>query len=63
MTILRDTTTTRSDFIFYIDRLSTLIVEKALSLLPTSPRQIFTGNGTPFTGVANCDSVSGEHPH
>lgn len=58
MTILRDATTTRPDFIFYADRLSTLIVEHALTFLPHSQRDIVTGNGVPFTGIANCDDVS-----
>lgn len=57
MTILRDAKTSRSDFIFYADRLSSLIVEKALESLPTSTRDIVTGCGVPFTGVANCDKV------
>lgn len=58
LTILRDASTARSDFIFYADRLSTLIVEKALEFMPTSSQEVITGNGVPFTGVANCDKVS-----
>lgn len=58
MTILRDADTKRGDFIFYIDRLATLIVEKALTLLPHAGKDVVTPTGNTFHGVANCDSVS-----
>lgn len=58
MTILRDTETKRGDFIFYIDRLATLIVEKALTLLPHKSKDVVTPTGNTYHGVANCDSVS-----
>lgn len=60
MTILRDETTKRSDFIFYTDRLATLICEYALSFLPHGSKDIVTATGIPFHGVANCDEVSVE---
>ncbi|TXT09214.1 hypothetical protein VHUM_02688 [Vanrija humicola] len=56
MTILRDTETNRGDFIFYIDRLATLIVEKALTLLPHKSKDVVTPTGNLYHGVANCDS-------
>ena len=53
MTILRDRETERGDFIFYADRLSTLIVEKALTLLPYEPHHVQTPVGTSYDGVAS----------
>lgn len=59
MTILRNANTKRSEFIFYADRLSTLIVEEALANIPRASKDIRTANGVPFHGVDSCDSVSG----
>ena len=58
MTILRDRSTTRADFIFYADRLSTLIVEKALSLIPYEPRKVNTPLGVPYSGKRITTDVS-----
>lgn len=58
MTILRDDTTQRSDFIFYADRLSTLIVEKALTLIPYAPKTVRTPLGIDYKGVARTEDVS-----
>ncbi|ORY29672.1 uridine kinase family-domain-containing protein [Naematelia encephala] len=55
LTILRDRETQRGDFIFYADRLSTLIVEKALSLIPYQPKNIRTPVGSNYAGVAPTD--------
>lgn len=44
-TILRDKTTSRQDFVFYTDRLSTLLVEHALELLPHVPKTVVTPVG------------------
>jgi uridine kinase len=52
MTILRDRETERGDFIFYADRLSTLIVEKALTLLPHRPISVRTPVGVSYTGLS-----------
>jgi uridine kinase len=41
-TILRDRTTSRQDFIFFTDRLSTLLVEHALQHLPYLPKTVAT---------------------
>ena len=41
-TILRDKTTTKQDFVFFTDRLSTLLVEYALELLPHAPKTVVT---------------------
>ncbi|ORX38266.1 uridine kinase family-domain-containing protein [Kockovaella imperatae] len=51
MTILRDCETERGDFIFYADRLSTMIVEKALSLLPHEPHRVQTPVGMSTEGT------------
>ena len=58
MTILRDQETERGDFIFYADRLSTLIVEKALSLLPYDPHTVQTPVGSKYDGVIRTKEVS-----
>ncbi|EED79844.1 predicted protein [Postia placenta Mad-698-R] len=41
-TILRDNSTRRGDFIFFVDRLSTLLVEKAMELLPYRQKTVVT---------------------
>lgn len=58
MTILRDQKTSRGDFIFYADRLSTLIVEKALELIPHRPKTVRTPVGLDYTGVTQTDEVN-----
>jgi uridine kinase len=57
MTMLRDQETERGDFIFYADRLSTLIVEKALTLLPYEKHTVTTPLGIEFEGVARSRQV------
>lgn len=52
MTILRDRTTCREEFIFHIDRLSTIIVEKALTLIPCEPKVVKTPNKNVYKGVS-----------
>ncbi|GAA5983439.1 hypothetical protein JCM11641_007849 [Rhodosporidiobolus odoratus] len=50
-TLLRSTTTAPEDFIFLANRLSTLVIEHALSLLPLRPKPIETrGTAIPYTG-------------
>lgn len=49
-TILRGTETPREEFVFFADRVSTLVVEAALSLLPSRLKQITTGTGIDHTG-------------
>lgn len=58
MTILRDQETERGDFIFYADRLSTLIVEKALTLLPYQEHTVTTPIGSVFKGKSRASQVS-----
>jgi uridine kinase len=58
MTILRDRETERGDFIFYADRLSTLVVEKALSLIPYQHKSVNTPLGLEYKGVETAEKVS-----
>lgn len=57
MTILRDHKTERGDFIFYADRLSTLIVEQALALIPTTAKTVRTPVGLDYEGATQSDEV------
>lgn len=57
MTILRDQRTPRSEFIFYTDRLATLIVEYALNFLPHQSKEIRTPTGVDYVGMASCEEV------
>lgn len=50
-TILRDKTTTRSDFKFYADRLIRLVVEESLNQLPFSPCSVVTPTGAVYEGL------------
>jgi uridine kinase len=49
-TILRDISTPMPDFIFFANRLSTLVIEHALSLLPYQDSPITTRTQIPYTG-------------
>jgi uridine kinase len=49
-TILRDKTTSRQDFVFFTDRLSTILVEYALELLPHAPKTVVTPVGVESHG-------------
>ncbi|CAE7094112.1 unnamed protein product [Rhizoctonia solani] len=49
-TILRDKETSREDFIFYADRLATLICEKAMELLPFQNVTVHTPTGVVADG-------------
>lgn len=62
MTILRNERTPRSEFIFYTDRLATLIVEHALNFLPHAPKEIRTPTGVHHVGMGNCEEVSWSKP-
>jgi uridine kinase len=57
MTILRDQNTSRGDFIFYADRLSTLVVEKALSFIPYQAKTVRTPVGIDYTGMETIEKV------
>ncbi|KAL7634029.1 UNVERIFIED_CONTAM: hypothetical protein RMT77_015351 [Armadillidium vulgare] len=50
-TIIRDKSTSRSDFKFYADRLIRLVVEEGLNQLPYSDCSITTPTGCPYKGL------------
>ena len=50
LTILRDAETNRGDFIFFTDRLATLLVEKATELLPYRAKSVITPVGVEAHG-------------
>ncbi|KAK6187654.1 hypothetical protein SNE40_005633 [Patella caerulea] len=50
-TVLRDKSTSRSDFIFYADRLIRLIVEEGLNQLPYKECSITTPTGHSYNGL------------
>lgn len=52
LTIIRDQTTARSDFIFYSDRIIRLLVEEGLNHLPVVEKVVTTPTGLPYRGVA-----------
>ncbi|KAH6909065.1 uridine/cytidine kinase [Coprinopsis sp. MPI-PUGE-AT-0042] len=49
-TILRDNTCNRQDFVFFADRLSTILVEHALQFLPYTAKVITTPVGASYQG-------------
>ncbi|KAF9985684.1 Uridine-cytidine kinase-like 1, partial [Modicella reniformis] len=49
-TIIRDIDASRHDFIFYADRLATLVIERALNELPYEDRIVTTPTGNIFQG-------------
>jgi uracil phosphoribosyltransferase len=44
-TVLRDKTTSRQDWIFFVDRVSTFLVEKALEHVPYRSKTVVTPTG------------------
>ncbi|CAG0908412.1 unnamed protein product, partial [Cyprideis torosa] len=58
-TVLRDKMTSRSDFIFYADRLIRLVVEEGLNLLPTVEKEVVTPTGATYQGLAYCKGNCG----
>lgn len=58
MTILRDQITTRADFIFFVDRLSTFLMEKAMIFLPYRPKTVETPVGENASGQMLATDVS-----
>jgi|SRR5579871_6242430 len=57
-TLLFNPLTEREDFIFYTDRLSTLLIEHAVSLQPFASCQVVTPVGVEYMGRAPTSSVS-----
>lgn len=52
MTMIRDKTTPRGDFVFYSDRVIRLLVEEGLNYLPVVEKEVTTPMGATFQGVA-----------
>ena len=50
MTMLRDRTTPREEFIFSTDRLATLLSEKAMEFLPYASKDIMTPISEAYAG-------------
>ncbi|MQL68001.1 hypothetical protein Taro_000229 [Colocasia esculenta] len=58
-TLIRDTSTTTHDFVFYADRLIRLVVEHGLGHLPFKEKQVITPTGSVYTGVDFCKRLCG----
>ncbi|KAK7316150.1 hypothetical protein VNO77_34923 [Canavalia gladiata] len=58
-TLIRDTKTTKHDFVFYSDRLIRLVVEHGLGHLPFTEKQITTPTGSIYSGVVFCSRLCG----
>ncbi|KAF8985635.1 Uridine-cytidine kinase-like 1 [Entomortierella lignicola] len=58
-TIIRDSSTTRHDFIFYADRLATLVIERALNELPYGSQTITTPTAKTVQGLRLNAHVAG----
>ncbi|KAI9140820.1 putative FUR1-uracil phosphoribosyltransferase [Paraphysoderma sedebokerense] len=59
LTIIRDKTTTRSDFIFYSDRIIRLLVEEGLNFLPLVEKTVVTPTGKEYKGVGFQGKICG----
>ncbi|GKV44537.1 hypothetical protein SLEP1_g51710 [Rubroshorea leprosula] len=58
-TLVRDSQTTKHDFVFYSDRLIRLVVEHGLGHLPFTEKQVITPTGSVYTGVDFCKRLCG----
>ncbi|KAB2048956.1 hypothetical protein ERO13_A13G130400v2 [Gossypium hirsutum] len=58
-TLIRDSQTTKHDFVFYADRLIRLVVEHGLGHLPFTEKQVITPTGSVYTGVDFCKRLCG----
>ncbi|KAG0302701.1 hypothetical protein BGZ98_007292 [Dissophora globulifera] len=58
-TIIRDINTSRHDFIFYADRLATLVIERALNELPYHSRVVTTPTDNTVQGLALRPHIGG----
>merc|ERR1719466_469672 len=50
-TIIRDKTSSRSEFVFTADRLIRLVIEEGLNLLPCTAHEVMTPSGIPYKGM------------
>ncbi|XP_057443336.1 uridine kinase-like protein 5 [Lotus japonicus] len=58
-TLIRDSRTTKHDFVFYSDRLIRLVVEHGLGHLPFTEKQVMTPTGVVYSGVVFCSRLCG----
>ncbi|KAM6552515.1 hypothetical protein CsatB_013277 [Cannabis sativa] len=58
-TLIRDSQTTKHDFVFYADRLIRLVVEHGLGHLPFTEKQVVTPTESVYTGVDFCKRLCG----
>ncbi|XP_062095984.1 uridine kinase-like protein 3 [Humulus lupulus] len=58
-TLIRDSQTTKHDFVFYADRLIRLVVEHGLGHLPFTEKQVVTPTKSVYTGVDFCKRLCG----
>ncbi|KDP32623.1 hypothetical protein JCGZ_13173 [Jatropha curcas] len=58
-TLIRDSQTTKHDFVFYADRLIRLVVEHGLGHLPFTEKQVTTPTGSVYSGVDFCKRLCG----
>eukprot|EP01095_Lingulamoeba_sp_RSL-Kostka_P009064 TRINITY_DN30_c1_g2_i1.p1 TRINITY_DN30_c1_g2~~TRINITY_DN30_c1_g2_i1.p1 ORF type:complete len:246 (-),score=78.14 TRINITY_DN30_c1_g2_i1:155-892(-) len=59
LTIIRDKTTPRDQFIFYSNRLIRLLIEEGLSYLPFEEKTIITPTGSEYKGVQFSSKICG----
>jgi len=59
LTIIRDMTTIREDFIFYADRLIRILIEDGLSYLPFKDSTVTTPTGCQYKGVQFTSKLCG----
>ncbi|RUS16214.1 hypothetical protein BC937DRAFT_91491 [Endogone sp. FLAS-F59071] len=58
-TILRDQTTSRDNFIFYAERLSTLVIERGLAELPFDDHTVITPTNAEYHGKRLSEQICG----
>ncbi|ODQ68508.1 uridine kinase [Nadsonia fulvescens var. elongata DSM 6958] len=56
-TLLLDTQTCRGDFIFFFNRMATILITAALELISYAPKHVVTPQGTPFDGLQSLDEI------
>lgn len=57
-TLLMDPTTNREDYIFYFDRIVSLLVETAVDFLPFNPGSVETPQGHTYMGLHKSNEIS-----
>ncbi|KAK6508182.1 Uridine kinase [Arthrobotrys conoides] len=58
-TILQDRKTSREDFIFYFDRLASLLVEKAMDRMTFTSHEVLTPLNLPYNGLRCASAICG----